>query len=219
MILAAGRGERLRPLTDTTPKPLIEVGGRPMIVRHLERLAGAGIKRVVINLAWLGDQIVDQVGSGDDFGLQIDYSPEPPGALDTAGGIVQALPLLGHDPFIVVSADILTNYRFEHLPARPQAQAHLVLVDNPVHHPEGDFKLSAGRVHSGTGRRLTFSGIAVFHPELFADLPPGPKPLRPVLEQAIVAGRVSGEHFAGCWADIGTPQRLARAQQSGLAAS
>ncbi|WP_376696995.1 N-acetylmuramate alpha-1-phosphate uridylyltransferase MurU [Wenzhouxiangella sp. EGI_FJ10305] len=215
MILAAGRGERLRPLTDNTPKPLIEVGGKPLIVHHLERLAAAGFEDVVINLGWLGGQIAERLEDGRILGLQIRYSQEPPGALETAGGIVEALPLLGEKPFLVVSADVMTDYPFGRLREIELAgQAHLVLVDNPPHHRVGDFGLESGRVYAGNGKRLTFSGIAVFEPSLFAGLSPGRRPLRPVLEQAIAAGRVGGEHYAGMWADIGTPERLADVQQS-----
>lgn len=214
MILAAGRGERLRPLTDTTPKPLIEVGDKPLIVHHIERLAAVGFKEVVINLGWLGEQIVECLGDGHALGLQIRYSQEPPGALETAGGIVRALPLLGQAPFLTVSADVLTDYPFEQLRERAFSHpAHLVLVDNPPHHPQGDFSVDQGRVSVGEGKRLTFSGIAVFDPSLFTGLSPGRRPLRPVLEQAIAAGRVGGEYYQGMWADIGTRQRLADAQQ------
>lgn len=215
MILAAGRGERLRPLTDTTPKPLLEVGGKPLIAHHADRLAAAGFEEVVVNVAWQGRKIVDFLGNGRAFGLAIRYSQEPPGALETAGGIVQALPMLGNSPFLVVSADVLTDYPFERLRDADFTQpAHLVLVDNPPHHPKGDFALDGGQVRSGGGNRLTFSGIAVFDPCLFDALPPGRRALRPVLEQAIAAGRVGGEHYTGRWADIGTPRRLAEAQQS-----
>lgn len=215
MILAAGRGDRLRPLTDHTPKPLIEVGGKPLIIRHLERLAAAGFGDVVVNLGWLGEQIADRLGDGSAFGVNIRYSEEPPGALETAGGIVQALPMLGQKQFLAVSADVLTDFPFERLrAARVEHPAHLVMVDNPPHHPMGDFSLKQGRVESGGPIRLTFSGIAVFDPTLFADLSPGRRALRPVLEQAIAAGQVGGEHYRGFWADIGTPQRLIEAQQS-----
>lgn len=215
MILAAGRGERLRPLTDTTPKPLIEVGGKPLIVRHLERLAAAGIEEVVINLAWLGDTIADYLGHGEAFGLDIRYSRESPEALETAGGIVQALTMLGDAPFLAVSADVLSDYPFERLlDIKTNDPAHLVLVDNPPHHREGDFALDSGKVGLAGSRRLTYSGIARFDPVFFAGLSPGRRALRPVLEQAIAEDRVSGEHYAGLWADIGTPERLAEAQQS-----
>lgn len=215
MILAAGRGERLKPLTDRTPKPLIEVGGKPLIVHHLERLARAGIGEVVINLAWLGDRIEAFLGTGSAFGLEIRYSREPTGALETAGGIRQALPLLGDAPFLAISADVLTDYPIER--ARDielSGLAHLVLVNNPPHHPHGDFALESGRVRAHGARRLTYSGIALFDPALFAGLAPGHRALRPVLEQAIAESRIAGEHYLGTWADIGTPKRLAEAQQS-----
>lgn len=215
IILAAGRGERLRPLTDSTPKPLIEVGGKALIARHLERLAEAGFEEVVINLAWLGDRIAAFLGRGTAFGLEIRYSQEPPGALETAGGIVQALSLLGDAPFLAISADVLTDYPFERVREIDLDEpAHLVLVDNPPHHPQGDFALESGMVRAGGSARLTYSGIALFDPVLFAGLSPGRRALRPVLEQAIASGRVSGEHYTGIWADIGTPERLAEAQQS-----
>lgn len=215
MILAAGRGERLRPLTDRMPKPLIRIGGKSLIHYHLERLAVAGVRDVVINLSWLGEQIRALIGSGSAFGLSIRYSEEPPGALETAGGIVQALPLLGNEPFVVVSADVFTAYPFERLLEKPLGDpAHLVLVDNPPHHAEGDFSLQDDRIVPGDAGRLTFSGIARFDPALFANLSPGRRALRPVLEAAIARHQVSGEHYKGPWADIGTPERLAEAQQS-----
>jgi N-acetyl-alpha-D-muramate 1-phosphate uridylyltransferase len=215
MILAAGRGERLRPLTDTTPKPLIDVGGKPLIVHHLERLASAGFEQVVINLGWLGEQIPVALGDGHRFGLQLHYSNEPPGALETAGGIVHALHLLADAPFLVVSGDVLCDYPFELL-RRPglDVLAHLVMIDNPPHHPHGDFALQAdGRIATRGEQKLTFSGIARFHPDLFAALEPGVRPLRPVLENAIVAGEVSGERYSGSWMDVGTPERLERARR------
>lgn len=214
MILAAGRGERLRPLTDRTPKPLIEVGGKALIVRHLEALAGAGFTEVIINLGWLGKQIRQALGHGERWGLHIRYSPEPPGALETAGGIIQALPLLGHEPFVMVSADVLCDFPLERLATRPlQSAGHLVLVDNPPHHPDGDFFIDAnGSLRSGGG--LTFSGIALLDTQLFAGLPAGRRPLRPVFEDAISAGRLSGEHHAGQWSDVGTAERLAAARRS-----
>lgn len=210
LILAAGRGERMRPLTDTTPKPLLAVGGRPLIEWHLQALAAAGITEVVINHAWLGERIEAALGDGGRFGLQIRYSPEPPGALETAGGIVNALPLLGEAPFLVVNGDIWTDYAFARLPTALGGDlAHLVLVDNPPQHPQGDFRLAGGRVHAEGAPRLTFSGIGVYSPALFAGLPPGRRPLAPVLREAMAGGRVSGEHHRGRWFDIGTPERLA----------
>jgi len=211
LILAAGRGERMRPLTDTIPKPLLAVGGRPLIEWHLQALAEAGIREVVINHAWLGEQIEAALGDGERFGLRIRYSPEPPGALETAGGIVNALPLLGEAPFLVVNGDIWTDYPFTRLPREPgRGQAHLVLVDNPSHHPQGDFHLAAGRVQAEGTPRLTFSGIGLYSPALFAGLEPGRRPLAPVLREAMARGRVIGEHYGGRWFDIGTPERLAR---------
>lgn len=215
MILAAGRGERLRPLTDTTPKPLIEVGGKPLIAHHLERLAAAGFRDVVINLGWLGEQIPAALGDGRRFGLSIHYSPEPPGALETAGGIVHALEWLGDAPFLVISGDVLCDYPFETLdPPETNALAHLVMVDNPPHHPNGDFGIIDGRLAIDAACKLTFSGIGVFRPELFTALESGVRPLRPVLENAITAGTVGGEHYRGRWFDTGSPERLEAARNS-----
>ena len=214
MILAAGRGERLRPLTDTTPKPLIEVGGKALIVHHLERLAAAGIADVVINLGWLGEQIPAALGDGSRFGLTIHYSSEPPGALETAGGIVHALKLLGDAPFLVLAGDILTDYDLSRLTGlSPKGLAHLVMVDNPPHHPQGDFHLHEGKLHTHTEPRLTFSGIGVYRPEMFSRLPPGVRPLRPLFEQAIESGQLSAEHHTGLWFDIGTHERLRHLRQ------
>lgn len=215
MILAAGRGDRLRPLTDQTPKPLLKVGGRGLIEHHLVRLADAGFSEVVINLGWLGEQIHQALGDGQAFGLQIQYSQEPPGALETAGGIIHALPLLGKQPFAAIAADILCDFDYAELRA-PEAPtlASLVMVDNPPHHQQGDFALDAGRLALAGGNRLTFSGIAVYHPALFAGLEPGRRALRPVFEAAITAGRLAGIHHRGYWSDIGTPERLAEAQHS-----
>ncbi len=211
MILAAGRGERMRPLTDSIPKPLLTVAGRALIHRHLDALAAAGVERVVVNTAWLGEQIRAQLGDGSDWGLEVVYSPEPPGALDTGGGIHQALPLLGPTPFWVVNGDLYTDYSLERLPRQPAALAHLVLVDNPDHHPEGDFHLRGNRVEAaGGGPRLTFAGVGCYRPELFAGCRPGAFPLAPLLRDAMAGGRVSGEHYRGRWCDVGTPQRLER---------
>jgi len=215
MILAAGRGERLRPLTDTTPKPLIEVGGKPLIVHHLDNLARAGFTDVVINLGWLGEQIPEALGNGNRFGLRIRYSPEPPGALETAGGIVHALEMLGDTPFLVVSGDVLCDYPFGALRGmKMEALAHLVMVDNPPHHPSGDFGIVNGRIVMEAAGKLTFSGIAVFDPALFTPLKPGVRPLRPVLENAIAAETVGGEHYRGRWFDTGSAERLSEARES-----
>lgn len=207
MILAAGRGERMRPLTDRTPKPLLRVGGHPLIEHHLRRLASAGYRDVVVNLAWLGGQIREALDNGSRFGLRIRYSEEPPGALETAGGIRHALPLLGDGPFLVVNGDIWCDHPLSpHDPG--EALAHLVLVDNPDQHPQGDFALRDGRVDDTGEARLTFSGIGYYRPELFAGLADGPQPLAPLLRRAMAQGLVSGEHHRGKWFDVGTPQRL-----------
>lgn len=210
MILAAGRGERMRPLTDHTPKPLLEAGGKALIVHQIERLRAAGIKQIVINLAWRAAAIEAALGNGSAWDVEILYSREPAGALETAGGIRHALPLLGEAPFIVVNGDIFCDFPLARLGNALAAgdAVHLVLVDNPPHHPDGDFALIRGRVCANGRARHTYSGIAVFHPQLFAALEPGFRPLRPVLNQAIATGRVSGELHPGMWLDIGTPERL-----------
>jgi len=210
MLLAAGRGERMRPLTDETPKPLLLAGGKPLIVHHIEALQEAGFRDLIINLSHLGGQIRAALGDGERFGVRIVYSQEPAGALETGGGIRQALPLLGPSPFVVINSDIWTDYPFARLPAQPVGLAHLVLVDNPPHHPEGDFVLAGGQVTAAGAPRLTFSGISVLRPELLAGCAPGCFPLAPVLRQAMSCGQVSGEHYHGGWRDIGTPERLRR---------
>lgn len=208
MILAAGRGERMRPLTDTRPKPLLPVAGKPLIVHHIEHLAACGIDRLVINHAHLGGMIEAYLGDGSAWGVEIHYSPEQR-ALETGGGIFQALSLLGEEPFLVINGDIWCDYDF----ARPRLKggmlAHLVLVTNPPHHPRGDFVLRGGNVEAEGGERLTFSGIGLYHPRLFAPCRPGAFPLAPLLRQAMARGAVSGEHYEGRWADVGTPERLA----------
>ncbi|WP_297527390.1 N-acetylmuramate alpha-1-phosphate uridylyltransferase MurU [Thiohalobacter sp.] len=209
MILAAGRGERMRPLTDRTPKPLLEAGGQPLIVHHLRALAVAGIRELVINHAHLGAQIEATLGDGSRFGVRIRYSPEPEGALETGGGILQALPLLGEAPFLVINGDVWADVDYAALAAAPEGLAHLMLVDNPPHHPEGDFHLdAAGRVHAEDSPRLTFGGIGVYRPELFAGCRPGRFPLAPLLRNAMAAGQVTGWHHHGDWIDVGTPERL-----------
>ncbi|MCU7960365.1 MAG: nucleotidyltransferase family protein [gamma proteobacterium symbiont of Bathyaustriella thionipta] len=207
MILAAGRGERMRPLTDDIPKPLLPVAGKPLIFYLLEALADAGISRIVINHAHLGEQIERILGDGESWGVRIHYSYEAM-ALETAGGIQQALPLLGDEPFIVVNGDIWTNFDFRslHLPAN--SLAHLIMVDNPAHNPAGDFALQRGYLTAQTEGRLTFSGIGVYHPQLFAALSAGRAPLAPLLRSAMLHQQVSGERYSGRWYDIGTPQRL-----------
>ncbi|MCW8917814.1 MAG: nucleotidyltransferase family protein [Gammaproteobacteria bacterium] len=212
MILAAGRGERMRPLTDHTPKPLLVAGGRRLIEHHLLALAAAGIDEVVINHAHLGEQIEAVLGSGERYGVSIHYSPEG-AALETGGGILHALPLLGAAPFVVVNGDIWCDYPFARLRGVEvrRGGAHLVLVPNPPQHPAGDFLLRDGLVgdeDQGEGGRLTFSGIGLYHPSLFDGCQAGPFPLAPLLRRAMAAGRVSGERFTGRWFDIGTPERL-----------
>lgn len=209
MILSAGRGERLRPLTDATPKALLKVAGEPLIVRHLRAFREAGIENVAVNLSHLGEQIRDALGDGREFGIRIRYSPEPSTPLETGGGIRQALPMLGSDPFWVVNVDVCTDYRFATPSLADGDDAHLVLVDNPAHHPEGDFQLEDDRVREQSGMRLTFSGIGFYRPRLFEARAPGRFPLAPLLQAAIRDGRVSGEHYRGLWSDIGTAERLA----------
>lgn len=213
-ILAAGRGERLRPLTDHTPKPLLLVRGQPLIEWHLHKLAAAGVREVVINLGWLGEKIESHLGDGARFGLKLAYSPEGWPALETGGGLHRALPLLGADPFLLVNGDVFTDLPFAPLlEAGLQAGdlAHLVLVDNPPQHPQGDFALLDGRVRDAAPR-LTYSGIALLHPQLFAGCAAGAFPLAPLLKRAMAADQVSGQHHAGLWSDIGTPERLAAVQ-------
>lgn len=212
MILAAGKGERMRPLTLTTPKPLISVAGVPLIEYHLRALARAGFKEVVINHAWLGEKIEAHLGTGEQFGLNIQYSVESQ-PLETGGGIYQALKYLGDAPFILVNGDIWTDYDFSALRKPLTGLAHLVLMDNPEHHVEGDFSLQQEQVTlPQAGNSLTYSGIAVLHPQLFADCVGGAFRLAPLLRQAIAQGQVSGEHFAGHWIDVGTQERLAAAE-------
>ncbi len=226
MLLAAGRGERMRPLTDLTPKPLLLAGGKPLILWHIERLSRAGITDLVINHAHLGQQLENALGDGGRFGVHIRYSPEHPSALETAGGIAHALHLLGEEPFAVINGDIYCNYDFGHLPAHVAAlqasndTAHLVLINNPPHHPNGDFHLLDGRLlpspASGRGvggeglpAKLTFSGIGIYKTILFHHIPRGTAaPLAPLLRAQIALGKVSGEHYSGYWVDVGTPQRL-----------
>jgi len=234
MILAAGRGERMRPLTDTTPKPLLRVGGKPLIEWHLRRLAAAGFRDIIINHAWLGDQIEDVLGHGERFGLRLSYSPEPV-PLETAGGIAHALPFFQNRPFLVINGDIWCDWDPGHahqiargLNTQP-ALAWLLLVNNPPHNPDGDFSLCKAASRTGadiagvtrvdgfrtpddahdTGRFLTFAGIGVYHPDLFAGLPADrPAPLAPLLRQAIAQGRVTGSLHTTDWVDVGTPERL-----------
>ena len=208
MILAAGRGERMRPLTDHIPKPLLKVGCKSLIVWHLERLAKAGFKEVVINYAHLGEQIEQALGDGSVWGLNVQYSPET-SALETAGGIANALPLLGDAPFLVVNGDVFTEIDFGALQLVSPNLAHLVMVDNPPQHPDGDFVVDSGKVTNQGNHKLTFSGIGIYHPALFVDVERGQAAkLAPLLRSAMIKGLVTGEHYQGIWHDIGTPERL-----------
>lgn len=215
MILAAGYGKRMRPLTDHTPKPLLEAAGKPLIQYHIEALAAAGITDLVINTGWLGEQLPARLGDGAHLGVRIRWSREET-PLETAGGIRRALPWLGEAPFVLVNGDVWTDYDFSALasPGEDRDDAHLVLVDNPEHHADGDFQLTAeGRVRDNGTPRLTYAGLARLHPRLFAGLAKGARPLAPLLRAAMAAGRVSGEHFHGQWWDIGTPRRLDQLDQ------
>jgi MurNAc alpha-1-phosphate uridylyltransferase len=209
MILAAGRGERLRPLTDTLPKALVEVQGVSLLERHLGALKSAGIETVVINLGWQGDQIVERVGSGSRFELNVVYSPEGENILETGGGIQRALPMLGTDPFLVVNADIFTDMPLAAATLGADDQAHLVLVPTPPDKNSGDFDLTDGRVRNGDAALYTFSGVSVFRPEFFTGCEPGRFSVVPMLRAAADAGRLSGSVYAGFWRDVGTPERLA----------
>ena len=223
MILAAGRGERMRPLTDSTPKPLLKVGGKPLIVWHLERLAQAGFKEIVINHAHLGEQIETTLGNGAQWGLSIEYSPEKV-ALETAGGIANALDLLANEgkksePFLVVNGDIYTEIDIKMLALQANihaasggiknARAHLVLVDNPPQHPNGDFAVLNGKLKNEGKPMLTFSGVGIYHPDLFADITKGqPAKMAPLLRKAIESNAATAQYYQGIWHDIGTPERL-----------
>ena len=211
MVLAAGRGERMRPLTDAQPKPLLRVGGKRLIEYHLERLAAGGFRQVVINTAWLGDMIEAALGTGEQFGLAITYSHERPDALETGGGIFHALPLLGPAPFLLVNGDVWTDIDFGALRRPPPAGslAHLVVVPNPPQHTRGDFVLENGQLSESEGLRHTYSGVGIYRPELFAGCQPEKFPLLPLLRRAIAQRALSGERHHGRWYDIGTAERLA----------
>ena len=223
LIFAAGLGQRMRPLTDHTPKPLLPVGGEPLIAWHLEKLAAAGVHYVVINTSHLAEQFPDSLGDGAGWGLRIRYAYEGATPLETGGGMLNALPMLGPEPFLAISGDVWCDVDFASLPAEPAGLAHLLMVDNPAHHPEGDFALDAdGVLHEEGEPRLTFSGIGVFHADFLRhwaedvgdapgarEQPPRFK-LRPLLEAAMRNGAVSGQRHAGRWTDVGTPERLAQ---------
>ncbi len=213
MILAAGRGERLRPLTLATPKPLLEVRGRPLIAWHLAALARAGVREVIINLSWLGEQIRAALGDGAAHGVAIRYSEEGPEPLETGGGIFHALPLLGPAPFLLVNGDVYTDFDFGRLRAAPGALGHLVLVPNPPQHPRGDFALAGDRIREQGEPRYTYAGLAVLDPALFAGCSDGRFPLLPLLRRAIALDRLQGELYGGAWTDVGTLERLTALQQ------
>jgi len=221
LIFAAGLGERMRPLTDATPKPLLHAGGKPLIAWHLERLAATGVREVVVNTSWLAAQFPVALGDGSAFGLRIAYSDEGPTPLETGGGMLRALAWLGDAPFIAVNGDIWTDFEFARLPREPAGDMHLVMVDNPTHHPQGDFVLQPdGGLRDDGDARLTFSGIGVYRPGLLRDwravigdapgvdgTPPRFR-IAPLLRDAMRRGAATGEHHAGAWTDVGTPERL-----------
>jgi len=208
MILAAGLGKRLRPLTNTLPKPLVELAGKPLIEYHLEKLKKSGFDQVVINLSHLGDMIKNHLGNGERFGLRIEYSDEGNTPLETAGGIINALPLLGNEPFLVINGDIWCQHKLSFANLHSGKQAHLVLVDNPKHNPDGDFAYEFGNIHNQGKHTLTFSGIGVYHPQLFKDYKNEKTALAPILRNAIEDKLISAEYFNGKWFDIGTIERL-----------
>ena len=213
MILAAGLGNRMRPLTLHTPKPLLEVGGKPLIVWHIEKLAAMGVNEVVINTAWLGEKLAQALGDGSQFGVKILWSHEGEG-LETAGGIINALPLLGDEPFILVNGDVWTTMDFAPLLNVELGEnlAHLVLVQNPEQHPNGDFTLADGKAYTFdqqiSGENLTFSGVSVIHPKMFAGLGAGKRPLAPLLKAAMLENKIAASKLTGIWVDVGTPERL-----------
>lgn len=208
MILAAGRGERLRPLTDTTPKSLVEIGGQSLLERHLLNIRNAGVETVVINLGWLGAHIVKRVGSGARYGLHVIYSQEGDNVLETGGGIHKALPLLGSEPFLVLNADIYTDMPIPGVELAADTLGHLVMVPTPSYRDHGDFDLQEGLIRNSRAAKLTFSGVAVYKPEFFDGCEAGKFPLAPMLRGAADAGRLSGEIYEGLWADVGTLERL-----------
>ncbi len=215
MILAAGRGERMRPLTDTLPKPLLEVHGKPLIVHHLENLSQSGFKEVIINIAHLGYKIPEALGDGSRWGLNITYSDEQKsGALESLGGIVNALPLLGDEPFLVVNGDVFCDYEFKRDFDLGEKMAHLILVPNPPHNEKGDFGLKGSLVCNEADDMFTFSGIGYYNPKIFTDKKPIKAPLAPLLREMIEKNKISGELYKGIWHDIGTPQRLQKINEN-----
>ena len=214
MLLAAGRGERMRPLTDKLPKPLIPVGSKALIEHNLEKLKQAGITEVVINVSYCAKQIIDRIGNGERFGIKITYSYEPDAPLGTGGGIFQALKFLGNAPFLVLSSDVWTDYPFEQLLQQPKGEGHLILVENPDFHPDGDFcLLETGQVSSKQSPKLTYANIAVIHPRLFKSCQSGAYALAPLLEKAMTRSAVTGEVYRGQWYNVGTPKELEKLQK------
>ncbi|HAS15322.1 MAG TPA: mannose-1-phosphate guanylyltransferase [Idiomarina abyssalis] len=215
MILAAGRGSRMRPLTDNQPKPLLPIAGKPLLAYHLEKLAQAGVNEVVINHAWHGEQIENFVGDGSRWGLQVSFSAEPEGGLETAGGIIKALPLLGDEPFWVINGDIWTDWDYRDLPTQLEKEqlAHLIMVKNPAHHPEGDFALENGLLVNDGSERKTFSGIGLYRKELLEPYPQGKQPLKTFFDRAINQSRLAASYWDGHWTDVGTPERLHQLNQ------
>jgi len=209
MILAAGRGERLRPLTDTVPKSLVEVQGKSLLERHLENVRRSGIEDVVINLGWFGEQIVDRVGAGSMYGLNVSYSNEHDDILETGGGIHKALPLLGDKPFLVVNADVYTDMPIPDVSLSRRDMGHLVMVPSPPYRDGGDFDVEDGRIRNGESQKLTFSGVAVYRPEFFTGCEAGRFSIVPMLREAADEDLLQGSIYAGMWADVGTPERLA----------
>jgi len=215
MLLAAGRGDRMRPLTDNTPKPLLKLNeSTTLIEAHIKRLNSVGLNEIVINIAWLGHQIVNYLGDGSRYGVNIQYSDEADTALETAGGIINALDLLGSEPFIVINADIYTNYDFSLLRLQDSKLAQLVLVPNPDFHPEGDFYIKNNVCHPTDGEKFTFSGIAIYHPNFFKGLTVDILPLGPLIRSAIAEFKINAEVYYGEWSDVGTPERLHEIQRS-----
>ncbi len=215
MLLAAGRGERLRPITDRLPKPLVDVQGKSLIERHLEALARAGARTVVINLGWLGEQIVERIGSGERYGVQVVYSDERDNILETAGGIRRALPLLGREPFLVVNADIYTDMPLPCAWPLENEDAHLALVPMPEFKASGDFDIEAGTLTNAAEPRYTFSGVATYRPAFFEHLEDGRRPLAPLLKAAAADGRIGASLYEGQWTDVGTPERLEALNEAG----
>jgi MurNAc alpha-1-phosphate uridylyltransferase len=213
MILAAGRGERLRPITDKTPKALLEVAGESLLERHLRMLSSAGVENVVVNLDWLGEQIIGRIGDGRRFGLHVTYSPEFGNVLETAGGIHRALPMLGAGPFWVINADVFTDSELPKITLAANATAHLLLVPTPPFKSRGDFDLNNGLLANSGQPQYTFSGIALYRPEFFDGLPPGRCPLAPLLRAAADKGKITAALLDGTWEDVGTPERLERVRQ------